>query len=43
MTLLTKNDYLLNIFNYKLYKYTNKTYIRFIDDLIEENDLKNLI
>jgi hypothetical protein len=40
MTLLTKNDYLLNIFNYKLYKYTNKTYIRFIDDLIEENDLK---
>lgn len=31
--------YLLNIFNYKLYKYTNKTYIKFVNNILENNSL----
>jgi len=38
--LLTQNKYLLNIFNYNLYKHTNKTYIRFVNDLLEKIDFK---
>lgn len=40
MLTLTKNEYLLNIFNYKLYKYTNKTYIRFVNNLIKNSDFQ---
>lgn len=35
-------SYLLNIFNYKLYKYTNKTYIKFVNNLIADNNLEEV-
>ncbi len=34
------NNYLLNIFTNKLYKYTNKTYINFIKDILKDENLK---
>ncbi|RXJ68508.1 hypothetical protein CRV08_06675 [Halarcobacter ebronensis] len=33
--MLQNANYLLNIFNYKLYKYTNRTYINFVEDILD--------